>query len=436
MILKAKQNKSQSKTPVDRIRENYYNREQKNLVRWWKYLDGRYGRGDFMEELRLVLQDIMNIDLIQVTMSGARGMEGCAKIKIRPMLRREQLFFQAEEFRNHQVFHQNLESDQVRAYVLEKMENSFKQLQAETKQESINVLVSKKGRVNVKRQRLKQAKEQGDLTHNRKKQYVLPEGTAVPFLVDLGVMTREGNVVKNKYDKYRQINRFLEFIRDVLPELPKGRQLTILDFGCGKSYLTFAMYYYLKELEGYDIRIIGLDLKQEVIDRCNQLSRRYGYDTLDFLTGDIADYEGVSEVDMVVTLHACDTATDFALAKAVRWNAKVILSVPCCQHELNGQMRSDVLEPLFRYGIIKERIAALATDALRAELLEQQGYRVQILEFIDMEHTPKNLLIRAVKTRKMENSPERYEACRDFLGVHPSLERLLCEQSEVKGKIK
>ena len=196
------------------------------------------------------------------------------------------------------------------------------------------------------------------------------------------------------------------------------------------------MYYYLKELEGYDIRIIGLDLKKEVIDRCNQLSRQYGYDKLDFLTGDIADYEGVSEVDMVVTLHACDTATDFALAKAVRWNAKVILSVPCCQHELNRQIRSDVLEPLFRYGIIKERIAALATDALRAELLEQQGYRVQMLEFIDMEHTPKNLLIRAVKTRKMEDSRQRYEACRDFLGVHPSLERLLCEQSEVKGKIK
>ncbi|WP_343247776.1 SAM-dependent methyltransferase [Diplocloster hominis] len=389
-----------------------------------------------MEELRLVLQDIMNIDLIQVTMSQARGTQDLTKIKIRPMLRREQLFFQAEEFRNHQVFHQNLDVDQVRAYVLEKMENCFKQLQAETKLESVSVLVSKKGRVTVKRQRLKQAKEQGDLSHNRKKQYVLPEGTAVPFLVDLGVMTREGNVVKSKYDKYRQINRFLEFIRDVLPELPKGRQLTILDFGCGKSYLTFAMYYYLKELEGYDIRIIGLDLKKDVIDHCNQLSRRYGYDKLDFLTGDIADYEGVSEVDLVVTLHACDTATDFALAKAVRWNAKVILSVPCCQHELNGQMGSDVLEPLFRYGIIKERIAALATDALRAELLEQQGYRVQILEFIDMEHTPKNLLIRAVKTRKMENSPERYEACRDFLGVHPSLERLLCEQSEVKGKIK
>lgn len=389
-----------------------------------------------MEELRLVLQDIMNIDLIQVTMSQARGTQDLTKIKIRPMLRREQLIFQAEEFRNHQVFHQNLDVDQVRAYVLEKMENCFKQLQAETKLESVSVLVSKKGRVTVKRQRLKQAKEQGDLSHNRKKQYVLPEGTAVPFLVDLGVMTREGSVVKSKYDKYRQINRFLEFIRDVLPELPKGRQLTILDFGCGKSYLTFAMYYYLKELEGYDIRIIGLDLKKDVIDHCNQLSRRYGYDKLDFLTGDIADYEGVSEVDLVVTLHACDTATDFALAKAVRWNAKVILSVPCCQHELNGQMGSDVLEPLFRYGIIKERIAALATDALRAELLEQQGYRVQILEFIDMEHTPKNLLIRAVKTRKMENSPERYEACRDFLGVHPSLERLLCEQSEVKGKIK
>ena len=164
----------------------------------------------------------------------------------------------------------------------------------------------------------------------------MKEGVQVPFLQDLGVMTADGKVVRSKFDKFRQINRFLEFIEDILPQLAKDREVTILDFGCGKSYLTFAMYYYLHELKHYDIRIIGLDLKKDVIENCNQLSEKYGYEKLKFLEGNIADYTGVEEVDMVVTLHACDTATDFALAKAVGWNAKVILSVPCCQHEVNG----------------------------------------------------------------------------------------------------
>ena len=219
----------------------------------------------------------------------------------------------------------------------------------------------------------------------------------VPFLQDLGVMTQEGKIVRTKFDKFRQINRFLEFIEDILPQLSKNREVTILDFGCGKSYLTFAMYYYLHELKQYDIRIIGLDLKKEVIRHCNELAKKYGYEKLTFLEGDIAAYEGVDQVDMVVTLHACDTATDYALAKAIGWNAKVILSVPCCQHELNRQIQNDVLAPIMKYGLLKERFAALMTDGLRAEYLESAGYHVQVLEFIDMEHTPKNILLRAVK---------------------------------------
>ena len=187
-------------------------------------------------------------------------------------------------------------------------------------------------------------------------------------------MTQDGKIVRTKMDKFRQINRFLEFVEDILPQLDKDRELTLLDFGCGKSYLTFAMYYYLHELKGYDIRIIGLDLKTDVILHCNELAKKYGYEKLTFLVGDIADYEGVDQVDMVVTLHACDTATDYALAKAVGWNAKVILSVPCCQHELNAQIENDMLEPLLKYGILKERFAALLTDALRANLLEQNGF--------------------------------------------------------------
>ena len=212
-----------------------------------------------------------------------------------------------------------------------------------------------------------------------------------------------------------------------VPKLARDREITILDFGCGKSYLTFAMYYYLHELQQYDVRIIGLDLKEDVIETCSRLAEKYGYEKLRFYQGDIASYEGVNQVDMVVTLHACDTATDFALAKAVSWGASVILSVPCCQHELNGQITSEVMAPVFQYGVLKERIAALMTDGLRAQMLELAGYDTQILEFIDMEHTPKNLLIRAVYTGKKKENEGKLRACLDAFSLHPTLESLLFE---------
>lgn len=294
-----------------------------------------------------------------------------------------------------------------------------------------SVLISKKGKVTIKKKQKKAKMRPLDLNHNRKKQYILQEGVPVPFLQDLGVMTEEGKIVHARFDKFRQINRFLEFIEDILPQLDSGRELTILDFGCGKSYLTFAMYYYLHELKSYDIRIIGLDLKTDVIRKCNELAKKYQYDKLTFLEGNIADYTGAEEVDMVVTLHACDTATDFALAKAIGWNAKVILSVPCCQHELNRQMKNDVLSPIMNYGLLKERMAALVTDGLRAEYLKREGYDVQVLEFIDMEHTPKNILLRAVKTGRRADNEESIRACETFLRVTPTLGRLLDEKGEL-----
>lgn len=253
----------------------------------------------------------------------------------------------------------------------------------------------------------------------------MEEGRPVPFLVDLGVMTGEGKIVSSRYDKFRQINRFLEFIQDILPQLSKDKENTIIDFGCGKSYLTFAMYHYLHILKGYPVKIIGLDLKEEVISRCNALKEKYGFSHLTFCHGDIASYGGVSQVDMVVTLHACDTATDYALAKAVGWGAKVILSVPCCQHEWNGQMENRLMEPILKYGLLKERLAALYTDGIRAELLEHMGYRAQVLEFIDMEHTPKNILIRAVKQGKPRENWEEIRAILDFWNVEPALAKLL-----------
>ena len=383
-----------------------------------------------MEEIRAVLEQCFTLDFISGTISNPREKGGVTKVKIRPMLVKEKLVFQFEAFENNQAFHENVSAEEAVIKVQKYME-LFKQLQMMTKTVNYTILVSKKGKVTVQKKGVKGEVKKVDLSHNRSKKYILEEGVKVPFLYDLGVQTADGKIVKSRFDKFRQINRFLEFIEDILPQLAKDKEVTILDFGCGKSYLTFAMYYYLHELKGYDIRIIGLDLKKDVIRLCNELSEKYGYEKLKFLEGNIADYTGVDEVDMVVTLHACDTATDFALAKAVGWNAKVILSVPCCQHELNGQIQNDILAPVLKYGLIKERMAALITDALRAEYLEGEGYDAQILEFIDMEHTPKNILIRAVKTGKKKANKEEIKNCEKQLHVSPMLGRLLEDKGEL-----
>ena len=382
-----------------------------------------------MENLKLLLQENLNQEFLAAVLSAPRDKSGVEKVKVRPLLKRGELVFQLESFCNRQAFHENLSAEEAADRIFEYMQN-MKQMQMETKQWNYTVLVSKKGKLTIKRKAQKNPNKQADMNHNRKKQYILEEGTMVPFLRDLGVMTEEGKIVRTKFDKFRQINRFLEFIEDILPQLDKGREVTILDFGCGKSYLTFAMYYYLHELKQYDIRIIGLDLKTEVIRHCNELSKKYGYEKLTFLEGDIADYEGVDRVDMVVTLHACDTATDYALAKAVGWHAKVILSVPCCQHEINGQIANDVLKPILKHGLLKERFSAIVTDALRAEYLEREGYEVQVLEFIDMEHTPKNILIRAIDIGKKGKNSKRIKDCEAFLNVEPTLGRLLGMQKD------
>lgn len=386
-----------------------------------------------METLRDILQESFNRDMISAVISNPREKGGTTKIKIRPVLRKEMLVFQCEEYRNNQAFHINLDEREAAEYVENRM-LEFKQMQLETRNCRYQVLVSKKGKMTIQKKRQIDCIKEVDLSHNRKKHYILEEGKAVPFLQDLGVMTKQGEIVRTKFDKFRQINRFLEFIEDILPELPQDREVTILDFGCGKSYLTFAMYYYLHELRGYDIRIIGLDLKSDVILACNQLAKKYGYRKLKFLEGNIADYTGSDEVDMVVTLHARDTATDFALAKAVGWKAKVILSVPCCQHELNKQMGNEVLAPLLSYGLIKERMAALVTDSMRAEYLKREGYDTQILEFIDMEHTPKNILIRAVYTGVRGANEEAIRKCEEMLHIRPMLGRLLGHENNDTDK--
>ena len=384
-----------------------------------------------MDELRTVLEDNLNSEFLLAVLSNPRRADGPNKVRIRPVRHKDRHVYQFEAFCGTQVFHQNLEKEEACGKILEYMEN-FRQMQLETQSAAVSALVSKKGKVTVKKKLRARKKAPAATDHNRKKHYILEEGIPVPFLQDLGVMTAEGKIVRTKFDKFRQINRFLEFIQDVLPKLPREREIRILDFGCGKSYLTFAMYYYLHELQGLDVRILGLDLKEDVIRACNQLSQRYGYEKLRFLEGNIADYTGADEVDMVVTLHACDTATDFALAKAVGWKAKVILSVPCCQHELNGQMENELLRPILQYGLIKERLAALVTDGLRAQYLEREGYDVQVLEFIDMEHTPKNILLRAVRTGRKGENGAAIQACEEFFHVSPTLGRLLDHKGDLQ----
>ena len=385
-----------------------------------------------MNQIEELLKRELTSLLVDMVISGARGGGDFIKIKVRPVMIRDSLYFQVSRYTDKQVFHENMTAEDALETLSGWILHDFRQAQIRMQDEMVTVLVSKKGKATVKSKKAACIETQ-NLEHNRKKQYIIEEGTAVPFMIDLGVMTESGKIIRTRYDKYRQINRFLEFIEDILPELPTDRTVHIIDFGCGKSYLTFAMYYYLKVLKHYDIRITGLDLKQKVIEDCQALADRYGYDGLQFLCGDIADYNGTDEVDMVVTLHACDTATDYALYKAVKWHASVILSVPCCQHELNRKMQCETLSGAFQYGLIKERTAALMTDAMRGQLLEMKGYKTQLLEFIDMEHTPKNILIRGVKSKGLlpkaarKQQMENYQKCRDFFGAELTLEKLFKE---------
>ena len=361
-----------------------------------------------MEELIQLLQDTFSDRLKQVILSNSKDKEKISKVKIRPVLLKDTLVFQESAYVGTKVFHENYSAGEIIQKTTEYMETVFKQAEVETVDFKAVVLVSKKGKITVKKQLIKGGEKAGvTLEHNRKKQYVLTAEKPIDFLVDLGVQNKDGNINKSRYDKFKQINRYLEFIRDILPHLNKERTIRIIDFGCGKSYLTFAMYYYLHEMLGYNLSVVGLDLKEDVIEKCNALSQKYGYDNLRFIRGDIATYEDTQDVDMVVSLHACDTATDLALIKAIHWNAKVIFAVPCCQHEVNRQIKSDLLAPALKYGLIKERMAALLTDAVRANMLEEMGYEADILEFIDMEHTPKNILLRGVKKNKMKKAEKK-----------------------------
>ena len=347
--------------------------------------------------------------------------------------------FFVSSFTVTQVFHETVPAEKILDYCLDTAKETYRQLNLWLSDgRVIEILLSKKGKAHVSVQAGKPAVlDRTKALPNRQKNHILQEGMIVPPLVDMGVLTPEGKIIRSRYDKFKQINRFLEIIDDEYKDYVSDKPLRVIDFGCGKAYLTFVLYYYFTEIRHLAVNMTGLDLKTDVIEKCNLAAQKYGYTGLRFEIGDIADYSPDDDIDMVITLHACDTATDYALYNAVTWNAKKIFSVPCCQHEINKTITSQHLNVLTRYGIIKERFSALLTDALRADILECCGYETQVLEFIDLEHTPKNIMLRAVKrpggpkaaeARKQKMLPEIEAALQEF-PVKPTLYRLLLEKN-------
>lgn len=359
-----------------------------------------------MEELKRTLEEVFKNEIIKIVISNkVKKDEKYNKIAINLKENNKNKFYQIEKFTDKQVFHENIKINEISDKVGELIFGNYKQMTAWSNNEIFDLKISKKGKIFLGKKKNDNSKIVAK-GHNKEKNYILKEGMIIEPLIDLGVFTKEGKVVNSKYDKYKQINRFIEIIDD---EIKKNnyKELTILDFGCGKSYLTFVLYYYFVKIKNINVKMIGLDLKEDVIKKCNDIAKRYNYENLHFELGDINGFKYNNKVDMVITLHACDTATDYALYNAIKWNSKMIFSVPCCQHEFNSQMKANELSILTKYGIVQERVAALMTDSVRANLLECMGYKTQLLEFIDIAHSPKNILIRASKNNISKEKKEK-----------------------------
>ncbi|MBC8632708.1 class I SAM-dependent methyltransferase [Paraclostridium tenue] len=381
-----------------------------------------------MEELKKSINEITNDNIVKVVISNKLNKDvEYNKINIQLKEKNNKEYYQIEKYTDKQVFHENIEKNMLNEKMLEFINGNYKQVGAWSETNTYDLKISKKGKIFLGKKK-SDNKNVVNKSHNREKNYILKEGMLIQPLIDLGVFTKEGKVVNSKYDKYKQINRFIEIIDD---EIKKNdyKELTILDFGCGKSYLTFVLYYYFVEIKKIDVKMIGLDLKADVIKKCNEIAKKYNYENLTFELGDINGYKYTDKVDMVITLHACDTATDYALYNAIKWNAKMIFSVPCCQHEFNDQIRSSEFSLITKYGIIKERVSALMTDAVRGNLLEAIGYKTQLLEFIDIAHSPKNILIRASKGNiskdKREKSLKEVNNIINEFNLEPTLLKLL-----------
>lgn len=378
-----------------------------------------------IDEIEKLLSQVFEQEnLIFASLSSPRTSKSFSNVSLRALVIKGKPCFQITKNDREKAFHENLSQEECLDWLRTHF-SDFKQIFLFTSDCDYHLLINKKGLLTI----LKKPPTKSSLSagHNRQKKYLLAEGSPVPFLHHLGIMNADGKVISSKMDKFRQINRFLEMVDDLLPSFHPSQPLNVVDFGCGKAALTFALFYYLKNVKQYPVTMQGVDLKEDVIKKCRELTNRLGYqEDLQFTQGNINSFQSLGKVDFVVSLHACDTATDAALEKAVRWEAQAILSVPCCQHELLEQIEQNALSPLLKHGILKERFAALATDAARAQLLDILGYQTQVLEFIDLEHTAKNLLIRAVKSThskaRQKSAWEAYLKFKHHLHISPSLE--------------
>ena len=377
-----------------------------------------------------LIEDLISENtIIKVIFSNSRNKANpILRVNIRPILIKGELNYQGEYHSKNKVLHKNFSAEEFLEESNRLIFEDFKQANIFSIDSVYEVFAGNVNSLKIKKVQNKKAMaskssefidsnflnsdeskgfERVILDHNKKKNHIIPEGEPCDFLIHLGVMRSDGSVNKSHYNKFRQINRFLEIVDDVVSALPKDRKLTLIDFGCGKAYLTFALYHYLHNKNNYDVEIIGLDLKEDVIEFCNKTAKILNYENLRFQLGDIAKFDEFENVDMVVTLHACDTATDFALIKAVKWGASVILSVPCCQHELFSQISNQENQAILKYGILKERFSSILTDSLRGLKLEEFGYNVTMLEFTSLTHTAKNIMIRAVLDKiELANIPD------------------------------
>ena len=378
-----------------------------------------------MQNITELMEKVVNTEnLIYTVFSGVRNKSEKTfnKVTIKKVTIKNEVKHQFEYIYDKNVEHKNLNNEETISEMCKLSQNYFKQVLINTAESDYHILVSKKGEAKINRKPASKKFEKPE--HNRKKKYILNEGELTPFLIELGIMTREGKIVNAKYDKFKQINRYLELVSDCIPYLDKNKTIKIIDFGCGKAYLTFALYDYLVLKMGYNVEIVGLDLKENVIKFCSNLAQKLNFNDLRFEQGDIKGFDQFTDVDMVISLHACNTATDEALAKAVNWGANVILAVPCCQHEFLKKIKNEKMLPMMKFGIIKEKLASLLTDSVRANVLEIMGYRTQVLEFVDMEHTPKNIMIRAFfeDTKNIKKVVKEYKEFKNEWEVSPYIE--------------
>lgn len=377
------------------------------------------------EQIKETIIAMNREDILKVTGSDLRDKNYEYKRTIGIRINEATPYFQVEKYTQTQVFHENISINNIEETFYQ-LTNIYKQFHVITRTSEYQLRISKKGKIHLVKKQVEEAlvKKAEKNSHNKKKQYILPQDEPVDFLIELGIMDKEGKIRDKKWDKFKQINKYLEFIEDVYGEI-ETQVPTIIDFGCGKSYLTFALYYYLVKMRKKKCRIIGLDLKEKVIEDLKEIKNTLGYDDLEFYVGDIKEYEADVAIDMVISLHACDTATDYAIAKGIDWKAKVILAVPCCHKEVYRSIQKNAMEPIFKYGLLKERISALMTDGIRAEILTAKGYEVDVMEFIPLEHTPKNIMIRAVKKKQPKEVSKQYKELIETFEIQSTLEKLV-----------